>query len=324
MKTEYPNSLTIQQYLNGTLDPKLMHDLEKQALEDPFLFEALEGYSKSSESGHGLSILQRQLHERIMHLQENKKVYDFSWQRLSVAAAAAVMFITVGILFWMSTQTHSTKLAANPDTKQVDVNLTAPDTIKPYTEKILTLEAPQSHVTSTKPKISSTDMKSRQKGSEIAINDASGTATTINAESSALGSVANQQNSALKQHVTAKYADSIVLLERQNSIAATRAAKVQSFNTKAVNYAEPLIGWENFKTYLKENISYPKNEANIAGKVLLGFFVNQDGKPIKIRVLQGLTDVYNYEAIRLITNGPAWTSAPGNNAKEIKIEIEFN
>ena len=127
MKINNPDSITIQQYLDGTLDPKLMNALEKQALEDPFLAEALEGYSQNLHSGHDLSILQRQLHERIMLLQENKKVYDFTWQRLSVAAAAAVLFISAGILFWMNFQKHELTTASN--TKEVEANLTPLDSI---------------------------------------------------------------------------------------------------------------------------------------------------------------------------------------------------
>ncbi|MDB5014710.1 MAG: hypothetical protein JWQ25_2912 [Daejeonella sp.] len=127
MKINYPDNITIQQYLDGTLDPKLMHALEKQALEDPFLAEALEGYSQNLHRGHDLSILQRQLHEHIMLLQENKKVYDFTWQRLSVAAAAAVLFISAGVLFWMNSQKQEPKTASN--IKQVEANLTPLDSI---------------------------------------------------------------------------------------------------------------------------------------------------------------------------------------------------
>jgi hypothetical protein len=127
VKISHPDNLTIQQYLDGTLDPKLMNALEQQALEDPFLAEALEGYAQNVHKGNDLSILQRQLHERIMLLQENKKVYDFTWQRLSVAAAAAVLFISAGVLFWMNTQKPEPQMASNH--KAVEANLMPLDTM---------------------------------------------------------------------------------------------------------------------------------------------------------------------------------------------------
>lgn len=129
MKSKIPDSFTIQQYLEGKLDPELAHQLEKQALDDPFLWEALEGYSVYRDPAADLSILQRQLHERIVHLQESKKVFDLSWQRLSVAAAAAVMFVTAGILFWMNSQKSPEQLASQSQ-KPVEVNVIDRDSVE--------------------------------------------------------------------------------------------------------------------------------------------------------------------------------------------------
>jgi len=39
-------SQQIRKYLNGELDARAMHQLEKEAQNDPFLMEALEGYEK--------------------------------------------------------------------------------------------------------------------------------------------------------------------------------------------------------------------------------------------------------------------------------------
>ena len=126
--SNWPDNIAIHQYLEGTLDNKLMHQLEKKALEDPFLADALEGYAQTPHVNHGLSILQRQLQERIVHLQENKKVFDLSWQRLSIAAAAAVLFISAGILFWMNSNQLYQKTRIN--NKQTEVQLTHQDSLK--------------------------------------------------------------------------------------------------------------------------------------------------------------------------------------------------
>jgi len=89
-----------------------MHELEKKALEDPFLADALEGYTYTSHPlQKNLSILQHQLEERIARQQENKNRFMVSWQRLSIAVAAAVIFVLAGVLFWMK-MTLSTKPAA--------------------------------------------------------------------------------------------------------------------------------------------------------------------------------------------------------------------
>lgn len=128
METNKINYITIQQYLDGSLDKEAMHELEKQALEDPFLADAIEGYSHINKPAtKHLSLLQTQLQERIAKQQENKNVFSFSWQRLSVAAAAGLLFVTASILFWIKGQKAEEQLASNP--KQVEVSLTSKDSI---------------------------------------------------------------------------------------------------------------------------------------------------------------------------------------------------
>ncbi|WP_207429343.1 hypothetical protein [Pedobacter sp. SYSU D00535] len=111
METNKLNYSIIQQYLEGKLSEKEMHELERQALDDPFLADALEGYSVSTSAAKHLSLLQRQLEERVAQQEENKNQFFFSWQRVSIAAAATLLFIAASILFWMkgtgSKENHS-------------------------------------------------------------------------------------------------------------------------------------------------------------------------------------------------------------------------
>jgi len=120
-----PDSLIIRQYLEGTLDPKISHELEKQALNDPFLAEAIEGYAYTTDPD--LSLLQKALRDRIAVAAHNKQTYGITWQRLSIAAVAAVMFVSAGILFWMNSQQQTQAEAQG--TKQVSVSLTSKDSI---------------------------------------------------------------------------------------------------------------------------------------------------------------------------------------------------
>jgi outer membrane biosynthesis protein TonB len=122
VETNKINHITIQQYLDGSLDEDKMHELERQALEDPFLADALEGYAHVNKPiGKHLSLLQAQLAERIAQQQETKNVLSFSWQRLSVAAAAGLLFVTATILFWIKATKTEEQLASQP--KQVEVTL---------------------------------------------------------------------------------------------------------------------------------------------------------------------------------------------------------
>jgi len=91
----------LEDYLDGKLDAKAMHFVERQALEDPFVAEALEGLKKSPKRKQTLSILQKQLHDRISEKPVRRKLWGITTHRLSIAATATVAFIAVSILFFM-------------------------------------------------------------------------------------------------------------------------------------------------------------------------------------------------------------------------------
>lgn len=271
MKINYPDNLTIQQYLEGKLDPKTMHQLEKQALDDPFLWEALEGYAYTSDPGADLSILQRQLHERIVHLQENKKVFDLSWQRLSIAAAAAVLFISAGILFWMNSNRSGAELAANH--KQVEVSVIDRDSLSSV--------------------ISSSE------------NSAAIAEEVRSVPASAETKLSARSSSSLKEQALA---DPSAALSRVSA----KELEVQ-----------PLAGWDTYRKYLEENIRRPENEPVLKGRIVLTFDVNPKGRPVNIKVLNGLTKAYDAEAIRLIKDGPDWKEPEGIKNRTARVEVKF-
>ena len=114
--------LVLEDYLDGKLDAKSMNRVERAALEDPFVAEALAGLSASPKrSLASLSLLQKQLHERIAEQQAAKKSTVITWQRLSIAATAAVVFISVGIIFWMKQVSYQQSAANQP--KKVEVTI---------------------------------------------------------------------------------------------------------------------------------------------------------------------------------------------------------
>ncbi len=323
MKNNYPDSFTIQQYLEGKLDPERMHQLEKQALDDPFLWEALEGFSSASDPGRDLSILQRQLHERIVHLQENKKVFDLTWQRLSVAAAAAVLFITAGILFWMNSP-KSPEIASGQ--KKVEVQLTSPDSLSseiinsPSIASKPANEAPQSsgsRISAYKLKPSANDLKAAmlvRGDSSVSLAQARSEADRSSANQTVLSSEM-AGGAAVSKRTVSKKRDSI---DARNS---TFSEVVITTNPQLI--AQPQAGWELYRQYLEKNIRKPKNEPVMKGTVQLSLQVFRDGRIGDIKVIKGINEAYNAEAIRLVKEGPIWKGAADGLTKEVRIEIVF-
>lgn len=121
--SNYYTITTIQQYFAGELDPAEMHQLELDALKDPMLQDALEGFESSKPINQkGLSLLQQRLETRIEVQYEKRNHFYFGRQRLAVASVAGVLFIVVCILFWM-VNFPSKKANSIAGMKEVSVNL---------------------------------------------------------------------------------------------------------------------------------------------------------------------------------------------------------
>jgi TonB family protein len=83
----------IERYLRGELSPAEMHALEKEALNDPFLAEALEGVEHAGKDNflQDLHVLNRSLHSRTHH-RKTKNVTIWGW---SAGIAATLLLVVV-------------------------------------------------------------------------------------------------------------------------------------------------------------------------------------------------------------------------------------
>lgn len=89
---------------------------------------------------------------------------------------------------------------------------------------------------------------------------------------------------------------------------------------------EPADGWNNYSTYLANNLNIPqdlRNKGNSNKQVQLSFEVNQQGDPINIRVEKSLCDKCDEEAVRVVKQGPKWKKK-NKRAKRITISVPFD
>ena len=83
----------IEKYLRGELSPAEMHALEKDALNDPFLAEALEGVAHAGADNflHDLHRINRKVHDRTRR-RKHKNINIWGW---TAGMAAAVLLVAV-------------------------------------------------------------------------------------------------------------------------------------------------------------------------------------------------------------------------------------
>ncbi len=328
-------------YLDGKLDARTMNKVEREALEDPFVAEALAGLSRSPKrSADSLSLLQRQLQERISEQQNSKKTSVITWQRLSIASTAAVLFIAVGIAFWMR-QNNYRDAQANQE-KRVEVSISpkkAPGKLVRPEEQLaaskpaepLDKTAVNANVISTavddkhSPELAEARQNSTAASITVAVADDGPVAARV--ADSAVLAAAN-----ISQEVLAK-TDSLTAEEpvirgyqartksavRGNALTAPGRGiadvpvanieqilqgKVSGLNIRGV--AQP--GINQLKTYLiKEN----RFSAGIAAGSSATFQITlKNRRPVNVQVVHGLSKQYDLEAVRLIRNWTKWTDVP--------------
>ena len=86
----------IHNYIHGLMSRDEMHELEREALDDPFLQDAIDGYKlQQGVDAKQLSILQQRLATRVQEQDAAKNKRFYSWQRLAIGMAAGVMFMIV-------------------------------------------------------------------------------------------------------------------------------------------------------------------------------------------------------------------------------------
>jgi hypothetical protein len=110
----------IEKYHRGLLSPKEMNDLEKAALDDPFLADAIEGYTdRAVHMSSDLAQLKKRLEEKV----DRAKVVSmaapknsFKWWRV---AAAVIVLSGIGFLaFWISKNSKSKSSFAKVEEKR--------------------------------------------------------------------------------------------------------------------------------------------------------------------------------------------------------------
>ena len=106
----------IYRYLNGEMPPAEMHALEKAALDDSFLSEAMEGYTNATEveSKKNLAQLKGNFTEK-----ENARIISiaaFKW--LKYAAAVLLIITTVGITYLFTNNQRNTESKVLADLTQ--------------------------------------------------------------------------------------------------------------------------------------------------------------------------------------------------------------
>lgn len=170
----------LDDYLEGKLDAGMMHKVERISLEDPFVAQALAGLTEAKKRTQTLSILQKQLQERVAEKPVERKMWRIASHRLSIAATAAVLFLTVSVLFWMreNQRQQQAEIAANK-AKNIEIDLNPQ--VAAATPSADTVVAPATVAVMDKQKVEQALDKTLNKGSQAIASNRSKSAVVASA-----------------------------------------------------------------------------------------------------------------------------------------------
>jgi len=93
----------------------------------------------------------------------------------------------------------------------------------------------------------------------------------------------------------------------------------------AIVEEQPLFpgGDDALLAFIKKNTHYPEEaiEAQMSGKVFVGFVIDTKGKVSNVKLLRGVSPALDNEAIRVVKSMPDWT--PGRqNGRPVRVSYQ--
>lgn len=319
-------------YHQGLMSPAEMHALEKEAMEDPFLAEALEGYGQPGDHLTRLNELHHHFASNVAPFAAPSRFRRMYW---ALGMAAAVLLIVTAAYF--AYRREATKPIATPvlarqqpenpplseppappstpvPTNPADTKATqAPAVASPEPNPLPTTDNSTSAIASTElpptPVVADAEIQSR---TDAAITTKSEDLQTSPSAPAAVAAAESKEESASSIETVAV---SNVRVKKTNSAnMKTVAAETLKYSSAS---AQPKQGWPAWQRYLKKNKNELRDEngQRILGTVIVRFAVDRNNRPDQIQVIQSSHPALEAEAIRLIQNGPSWVSASGAPAE---------
>lgn len=72
-------------------------------------------------------------------------------------------------------------------------------------------------------------------------------------------------------------------------------------------------GFASLKSFIKKNLKYPKGKADYVGTVYVSFVVREDGSTDDFKIVKGLCDICDKNAIETLKKMPNWVPAMSND-----------
>ncbi|HEX5668643.1 MAG TPA: energy transducer TonB [Chitinophagaceae bacterium] len=310
----------IQRYISGKMSAGEMHAIEKAALEDPFLADAIEGIREMQPN---LNTDLMELKNKMSEKTEQRSV-KVSWLAILAAAAIIISLSFGGWLFFRDSDTPQIakleETAPTPSTAET-VQDTAASTAPadaPAGQTVPAEEPLSTKKSSPAPAKNEAESAPAKEEKPVAAAKAPTTAPppalTKSEPTTAKKTIAAASKTESGKQLTVSSKDA----------AAPQAQSGPDLVLEMAKNVEPANGWSAFAKYVAANMQRPTGEsAGLHGKVPMSFVVDPDGSISNIKVEKSLHPDYDKEAVRLLTNGPKWKASNADKPVRAVYTIVF-
>ncbi|MFC2098515.1 energy transducer TonB [Bacteroidota bacterium] len=348
----------LMRYSANGLSDEERHALERESQKDPFMEEALEGYSSLSadQVREDLSRLQSRLNRRISGRA------TMVWVRI---AATVAIILTIGTLYFTVFSDRLGKMdrtVAETESTESTMEVDVPDDLKTMdeigkeeTDVVEKSDEGRGEEVAAPPIIESQPGDQEETLAEditgdsepepivaeetlIVEDDSQIKDSFFIVEMEELEDLADEDVSAelveeprARQTIAQPTAivelaeDRAAGLEASKSMAKkesrspTGAVASSVYEVPDSIPAMPLGGLENFNRYIEENAHFPEELILSADEVvILTFEINPEGRPENIKIEESSGEAFSLEAVRLLERGPTWSPAIENGTPVAK------
>ena len=80
-----------------------------------------------------------------------------------------------------------------------------------------------------------------------------------------------------------------------------------------------------FSKWVSENVKYPDEarQSKVQGRVTVQFTVTETGMVADVKVLRGVNEILDKEAIRIVSQSPKWTPGRDENGEIVPVSYVF-
>jgi hypothetical protein len=301
----------IHKYFIGKLSSAEMHAMEKAALSDSLLADAMDGYAISnsfkddesfSQLQHSLGLLKKKISRRNNYFKDN------NWWKI-----AASFLLLTGACFAFYLVSHNNKLN--------EAGLVQQPVLKPQTVKDSTAFIDKKTPPPSISEQEETPLNSPAK-SKIEKNNPAAKKTASNNAATPLSPKATESVSAASEDMIYKKNESAFAKDNNASRLSLAKKSLLKKDTSGDNAktesqvyllyksdAEPLIGWSTYLHYLQNQLSYSTydNGRPVTGEMIIEFKIDAtNNTPVNFDFEKSIDADVNNAVQELILNGPQW------------------